>query len=162
MNPKTLFDITAKPFDWMSLVPPTGLLLVGIFLTQMERKNIGKFLIRRIGHILCFVAAIIAAYTSAKWFTTKRAGALALEKGKCSVIQGEVTSFRPMTYAGQPHESFSIGNQSFSYSDFVVTPCFNNSSSHGGPMRPGLHLRVSYSDDCILRIEILVEGNPTS
>jgi len=64
-------------------------------------------------------------------------------------------NFRPMPFEGHRNESFTIENEYFSYSDYVVTPCFNKSSSHGGPIRSDLPLRVSYSGDCILKIELM-------
>jgi hypothetical protein len=63
------------------------------------------------------------------------------------VVEGRVINFHPMPSEGHRNESFTIENEYFSYLDFVVTPCFNNSSSHGGPIRPDLPFRVSYSGE---------------
>jgi hypothetical protein len=155
VDPQTLFDITTKSFDWPSLLPPTGLFLFGVVLALMEKKNIGTFLIRKIGYVLCFAGLLTATYITANWFSKKHAASRALQTGKCSVVEGRVTNFHPMPSEGHSNESFTIEKEYFSYSDYVVTPCFNKSSSHGGPIRPDLPLRVSYSDDCILKIELM-------
>jgi hypothetical protein len=42
----------------------------------------------------------------------------------------------------------------FSYSDYVIVPCFNNTASHGGPIRDGLRVRIAYSGNCILKLEV--------
>lgn len=41
----------------------------------------------------------------------------------------------------------------------VVTSAFNNTSSHGGPIREGLPVRVTYSRNAILKLEILEARN---
>ena len=52
-----------------------------------------------------------------------------------------------------------MGAVRFQYSDFMYSGGFNNTASHGGPIRPGLQVRVCYlpgpSDDenVILRLE---------
>jgi hypothetical protein len=72
---------------------------------------------------------------------------------------GKVEHFRPMPYEGHPEESFSVAGHTFTYSDYVDAQCFNNSASHGGPIRDGLPVRISYTDNCILRIEELSGAN---
>ena len=59
-----------------------------------------------------------------------------------------------MPYAGHSDESFVVGGRRFSYSDFVVTSGFHNAASHGGPIREGLYVRVTYLGNLILRLEI--------
>jgi hypothetical protein len=51
-------------------------------------------------------------------------------------------------------ETFKVQGQSFSYSDFVVVPGFHNATSHGGPIRDGLNVRVTHVGDVILKIEV--------
>jgi hypothetical protein len=79
-----------------------------------------------------------------------------LVAGRYRLIDGAVKGFRPMPWDGR-QESFTVGDIKFSYSDYVLTPCFNNTASHGGLMRAGLRVRISYIDDCILKIEIVTE-----
>jgi hypothetical protein len=78
----------------------------------------------------------------------------ALDSGKYSVVEGPVTQFVPMPYTGHSEESFVVGGKRFSYSDFIVTSGFHNTASHGGPIRAGLYVRVSYVGNVILRLEI--------
>jgi len=162
MYSKTLFDLTTRPFDWTALVPIIGLFLFGAALAWMEERKIGIIAIKKIGYVLCGVAILVAGFTSAVWLSKKHAGTNALRNGECSVVERRVASFRPMPYAGHSLESFTIEKERFSYSDYTFTPCFNNSSAHGGPLRPEQHLRVSYTDNCMLRIELLEDGIPSS
>src|SRR5271157_5028370 len=162
MYSKTLFDITTRSFDWTVLVPIIGLFLFGVALTWMEKRKIGTFVIKKIGHVLCCVAILVAALTFAIWYGKKHTGTNALRSGECSVVEGRVASFRPMPYEGHPPESFTIEKERSAYSDYAFTPCFNNTASHGGPIRPGQNLRISFMDNCVLRIELLEDGIPSS
>lgn len=79
---------------------------------------------------------------------------LSLKNEKYSVVEGPVTNFVPMPYSGHANENFTVNGQHFSYSDYIVTSGFNNTTSHGGPIREGLYVRVTYSGNTILRLEI--------
>jgi hypothetical protein len=152
----TLFDITTKPFDWSVLVAPLGLFLLGFFLIWMENKKIGKFGIRKIGYILSAVGILAALCAGAAWSVKRHDGSLALQTGRYRMVEGTVRNFHPMLFAGHPPESFAIENERFSYSDYDFTACFNRTASHGGPLREGLHIRIYYIDNCILKIELLI------
>jgi hypothetical protein len=70
-----------------------------------------------------------------------------LQNGKYTIIEGEVENFVPMPYEGHSRESFTVKGVRFSYSDFDNTPGFNNTSSHGGPIKGGLYVRIYYATD---------------
>ena len=53
------------------------------------------------------------------------------------IAEGTVTDFVPMPYTGRSLESFVVGVRKFSYSDYILTGCFNTTASHGGPIRSG-------------------------
>ena len=74
--------------------------------------------------------------------------------GHYRVIEGNVTNFRPMPFAGHKMETFSVAGVPFSYSDYILSPCFNNTTSHGGPIHDGLPVRISYNENCILKLEV--------
>ncbi|SRR6266404_5793782 len=90
------------------------------------------------------------------WNAFKVQGSLtdALTTGRYHVVEGFVQNFEPMNDWKNKHESFTVHGVRFTYSDFIVDQCFNNSSTHGGPIRAGLLVRVSYVGDCILRLEV--------
>jgi hypothetical protein len=78
----------------------------------------------------------------------------AYRRSQFKVVEGRVTDFRPMPYEGHQDECFSVQSQTFCYSDYEVTAGFNNSASHGGPIRDGLPVRVSYVGNTIVRLEV--------
>jgi len=78
----------------------------------------------------------------------------ALASGKASYVEGAVDNFVPMPYGGHANESFTVKGVTFSYSDFDGEAGFNNTSSHGGPIRQGLPVRVWYVGKEIVKLEI--------
>jgi hypothetical protein len=70
------------------------------------------------------------------------------------VAEGVVTDFSPMFASGHKVEKFCVSGACFQYSDYVITGGFNNTSSHGGPIREGLPVRVSYLGDRIVKLEV--------
>lgn len=78
------------------------------------------------------------------------------------MVQGYVTNFRPMPYEGHQDECFSVQSETFCYSDYGITAGFNNSASHGGPIREGLPVRVSYVGNTIVRLEVRSDVLPSA
>jgi hypothetical protein len=75
------------------------------------------------------------------------------------VVEGQVTNFVPMPVTGHAMESFCISDVCFNYSDYVVTAGFNQTSSHGGPIREGLPVRVTYLGNTIIKLEVGAHPN---
>jgi hypothetical protein len=78
----------------------------------------------------------------------------ALAQHRAEVVEGRVEDFSPMPYGGHAFESFTVCGVRFSYSDYVISPGFNRTSTHGGPMRSDLWVRVTFVGDVIARLEI--------
>jgi hypothetical protein len=70
------------------------------------------------------------------------------------VIEGSVSDFVAMPYTCHALESFVVGGKKFTYSDYILTGCFNNAASHGGPIRSGIFVRISHTGNCIVRLEV--------
>lgn len=87
-------------------------------------------------------------------FSGSASALAALREGRTSVAEGRVTHFVPMPYTGHALEKFCVQSACFSYSDYVLNPGFNHTSSHGGPIHEGLPVRVTYTGNTILRLEI--------
>jgi hypothetical protein len=74
--------------------------------------------------------------------------------GQASYVEGEVYDFKPMPYSGHSLEVFSVNNISFSYSDYIKNAAFNNTASHGGPIKNGLSVKIWYYKGEILKLLI--------
>lgn len=107
--------------------------------------------------VCCFLGAVlllVAGPLVTNISQTNSEALTAFENGQYSVVEGIVTDFHPMPYEGHDEECFSVATKRFCYSDYEVTPGFHNSASHGGPIRLGLRVRVAFTFNTILRLEI--------
>ena len=99
-------------------------------------------------------------------YSTRREAVQAYRTGQYSVVEGLVEDFHPMPYEGHQNECFRVEKEKFCYSDYVVSPAFNQSASHGGPIRAGLPVRIAYYEGdnfqaYILRLEIRADSLPS-
>jgi len=87
-------------------------------------------------------------------YTDYRRAVSAIRNNRAHMVEGVVRDFKPMPYAGHATESFVVQGVRFEYSDYVITAGFNNASSHGGPIREGLPVKIWYLGREILRLDI--------
>jgi hypothetical protein len=78
----------------------------------------------------------------------------AVDEGRFRTVEGVVSGFRPMPVSGHSMEHFCVRDECFEYSDYMIIAGFNNTSSHGGPIREGMAVRVSYVGDEIVKLEV--------
>jgi hypothetical protein len=78
----------------------------------------------------------------------------ALEAGRYSVVEGEVTDFNPMPRNGKGYESFVVSGKRFIFSDSELTAGFNQTTSHGSPIHVGAYVRIAYIGDTVVRLEM--------
>jgi hypothetical protein len=91
-----------------------------------------------------FVLAFSVLWTTVAFLTSGR-DYLALQKalkgGNVDIVEGRVENF---VSTPDKSERFTVCGAAFSYSDYLVTAGFNNTSSHGGPIREGIWVRIAY------------------
>jgi hypothetical protein len=74
--------------------------------------------------------------------------------GRVQIVEGVVEKFHPMPKGGHDTEHFEVNGVMFGYSDYSNHGGFNNTASHGGPMREGLYVRIAHVGRHIVRLEI--------
>ena len=159
---RVAFDLYQKGYEWS--FPAFGLIFVAIGAVlvwlgrAMNWQRSGRF----IGYFMIGFACLWSGLTFSTTFREYTALRSAYRRSQFSVVEGRVTNFRPMLYQGHQLECFSVQTQTFCYSDYVVTAGFNNSASHGGPIREGLPVRVSYVGSSIVHLEVASNPPPTS
>jgi hypothetical protein len=83
-----------------------------------------------------------AGYKTWPFFWAMRS---AIRDHRFSSVEGTVRRFQPMPYTGHALERVCVQDTCFEYSDCVVTSGFNNNTtSHGGPIREGLRVRIAH------------------
>jgi hypothetical protein len=123
----------ALPFPWWSRRPTASKAFAFFFLSFA---------------VVWTVIAFLSTYHDYSTLTTAK------KNGNVHVAEGLVTNFRPMPVTGHAMERFCVSGVCFEYSDYVVTSGFNNTSSHGGPIREGLPVRVTYVGNTIVKLEV--------
>lgn len=74
-----------------------------------------------------------------------------LNDGETDVLEGPVTQFYEVP---MKNECFTVTDRRFCYSDTVGSPGFNRTRAYGGPINPGLSVRVAAIGNTIVRLEI--------
>ncbi len=152
----TVFDITHKGFDlWF---PAFGLIIIlGSVLVIRER---------RAGYWWAYLGIVIGLLwiplTFSSMHSAYGACRTAYENGHYSIAEGYVADFHPMPFEGHQDECFTVQGVRFCYSDYMLVCGFNNTSSHGGPVRSGLPVRVTYAGENIFKLEIRSDSAPSS
>jgi hypothetical protein len=154
-----VFDIGQKHPDWNVLVTPVLFMLVSLGFACWEFLTKRRFKYFMVAGVFAFIAFVVGyGYYKDSTYGLREAAA-SLREGQVSVVEGRVRDFVPMPFSGHPHEQFTVNGVHFSYSDYEIQPCFNTSSSHGGPIRSDIWVRLSYRGDCILRVEVWQSSN---
>lgn len=160
MDYQVVFDIASVGFkSWY--FPAFGLIPVGTGAALIAvRKKLpgwwGKH--PRASNVFAFFYfGFAVVWTLAAFLSTylNYSSLYAAEKdSRTRVVEGVVTDSKPMPVTGHTMERFCVSGTCFECSDYVVTAGFNNTSSHGGPIRVGLPVRVTYVGNSIVKLEV--------
>jgi hypothetical protein len=133
---RTVFDASNKPLDWGFMLAGVPFLTAAIVMWLFRRH---PAMGRRGGAVFpLFVGGFSLLWTilvSAWLMTGYLAAQSALREGTAKVVEGPVENFHAMPFTAHDTERFDVGGVHFEYGDYGITPGFNNSSSHGGPVR---------------------------
>ena len=151
---ETVFEISQKGYEWWWPATLAGFALFWLAFARFlsvkpEKKDEVVF-----GYCLFVFTSFLSVLIFFNAYPEYRKFRTAYAMGQYEVIEGRVERFRPMPYEGHSLESFVVAGTRFSYSDFVSTPGFNNTASHGGPIRDGLWVRIAHRNGVILKLEI--------
>ncbi len=70
------------------------------------------------------------------------------------LVEGVVKNYIPPGLRGGSPEHFCVENICFSYHDSIDTGGFNQTRLFGGPVKDGLHVKVTYVGGIITKLEI--------
>jgi hypothetical protein len=153
MGYRTVFTVVDKwPAVGVSgLVAPLALLAVAlIWVIRWPGRRILRYWLTALLLFAGLGSLVVVIYAFTDYYKCRNV----LLSGQAKVVEGRVERFVPMPYGGHDFEQFSVGGVSFAYSDFVLACGFRNTSSHGGPIREGIDVRIHYVDGDILKLEI--------
>jgi hypothetical protein len=158
MHYHTVFDLSEAGYKSASF-PAFGLIFValGAIMLAWHRRQPDAEKRRRNSLKALLLLLFAVLWTAVVFGSTYRQYLALLEArdaGRYGVAEGLVTGFQPMPYGGHALESFCVQGQCFRYSDYAASAGFNHTSSHGGPIREGLPVRVTYVGCTIIKLEV--------
>ena len=160
MEYRTAFDIASAGYKSWTF-PAFGLIFIAVgILLVAARKHLPGWWGKRptAGSVFAFgFLGFAVVWTLTSFYGTYRVYSFAsgaMDSKDALVAEGVVTDFEPMPATGHAMESFCVSGKCFKYSDYVITAGFNNTISHGGPIREGLPVRVTYIGNTILKLEV--------
>jgi hypothetical protein len=141
-----------------------AIVLTVVLLALLIAVTIGRRLLGELRLVFC-IALITAGYVVTYYHLLPRSSQLievepttpAVCRAPSKVAAGTVSEFIPMPYGGHAMEHFCIRELCFNYSDYELTGGFNTTSSHGGPVRAGLSVRVTYVESPVLLRPVIVK-----
>jgi hypothetical protein len=154
---RTVFDISQKGFEWQSY--GIFLLVIGTAALLIWRARKSKSHVWKSGTILLTFGFVLFLGSLFKSVTRYLRLHHAYEKNEYSSVEGVIQDFQPIPSEGHQEECFSVKTQRFCYSN-VNTPGFNKTVSRGGLIKAGLHARIAYIGNDILRLEIADDQLP--
>ena len=160
MEYRTVFDIATAGYKSWDF-PAFGLIFVavGVVLVAGRKSLPGWWASRpRASNAFTFYflgfAVVWTLVAFASTYTQYSSLSRARAASDVHIVEGVVSRFTPMPASGHAMEKFCVSDACFEYSDFVISAGFNNTSSHGGPIREGLLVRIAYVGNSIVKLEV--------
>lgn len=153
----TIFDVTAEPFRWGNAgegLAAVALIALGAAASiALGRRG------RSGGVTILALAAGIAVFFMVRTLDHRREHedcVQALRNHEGRVLEGAVEHFDPLrsVWNGSWYESFEVGGVQLRYPLLAKGCGFHHTSLEGGPIRPGMRVRVTEWKGEILRVEV--------
>lgn len=150
----TVYQISKHSVDWSFAFLGGIPLIVGVAIILGKARFKWRQPHKFFPIFLCGFGALWLCTVSTTILRSEFQALEAYQDGNYRVVGGVVKDFHPMPYEGHQDECFSVQDKRFCYSDYEIAPGFRNTTSHGGAIRSGSPVRVAYSGDTILRLDI--------
>jgi hypothetical protein len=163
----TVFDARNLGWElWMPAVIGAVLALFGVALlvrrdVMMPSRSAGARLVIAI----LFLAGTVlwTGFAVYRITDSQREIEAALTANKVEKVIGRVTAYKPQFGEGSLPEAFCIDRaglkpKCFSYSDYIPSAGFHSTAMHGGPVAAGAQLRVYYTGNLIIRLDVVPQA----
>jgi hypothetical protein len=157
---QTVFSVESAPeVDYLAVLIGGGFAVIGVLLATLKdrterpsgfwgnpRRMFGAFWATQ---ALFFLAiAIFGTYLRQESLIQ------VLRTGHVEVVEGDIEHFQPMPEGCHAPERFDVAGHRFAYKDCFDAGGFNQSSTKGGPLEQGQHVRIFYRDGLILKLQL--------
>ena len=163
----TVFDVTRSGYrQWSFAAFGLTFVAVGLAIPTLIRLGIFRkqppWMEKWFPRVFLGFAIFWTATSFLATYTEYRGAVHAMRSQQAHFVEGTVSQFIPMPYTGHAMESFVVQGVRFEYSDYAITAGFNNTASHGGPIREGLPVRIWYRGNEILRLDVAKRPNQST
>ena len=155
------FDVSTDGYQtWRSALFPAGMLLVSLITLIVLRStgsidDKGNRRHRAIAGLVGAASALICVLMLRSTWSAYDTLRTSLRNGAFQVVEGRVVDFVPQDPGGHTPERFRVGDVRFEYSETYITSAFHQIAAKGGPIHPGVTVRIADVDGAIARLEIL-------
>jgi len=173
---ETLYEIRPGDYDWTFPLSGVALSLICLLLFAqivvlrrlvpgLKTGPLSRIMFfpswryRRVVFVIAIAGGPVWSACAAAATYSKHATAIdQLRSGTCHTVEGPVERFVPMSSLDRKREEFSVAGIDFEYSQYLSEPGFKQTTEVGGPIRPGLPVRICYwqmpsGHRAILRLE---------
>lgn len=156
-----VFDYLEMPLDpapwksgiWAFVVGPI-LFVAGVIRKRVPDMALGLFFV------------VFASVWTGTAYSSSQSAYNRLERLKADglyrTFEGVVEDYESIPERAPKEERFRVGDRSFGYHGYEWTPGFNRMAVRGGPIRPGMRVRISTLGDTIVRLEIAAADMPAT
>jgi hypothetical protein len=151
---RLVFDAGARPYALTAIASGWALLLLA---------GLAWWLFRRPGVLhrrdwmtvgVLGLGLFICTTESCREVAASRECTLASQGALGEVVEGQVEELASMSREGKPCEQFRVGPQAFRLEESEGGCHFHRTAVHGGPLRPGLPVRIRHVGGRIMKLEV--------
>ena len=145
---------------WLLMVFPAFAIIGALLLVRKARSlspqqaRLARPAIVLMGMALATIAGG-PIYLAAKLVADNNTFLARLSKGAFTAVEGTVTDFVAQRPDGHPTERFRVGSHEYEVTDSDIAPGYHRARWQGGPIQPGIRVRLADIDGRIGRVEIL-------
>jgi hypothetical protein len=155
MNYTTVFEVSKKGFNWWVPAVGFGFFILSAVLIKVGSQHRWPWSKKWVGYFGVVFATFWTLAVFGTMFHEYNQLQAAYRRGEYATVEGVIQNFQPMPWDGHQDECFSVNAVQFCYSDYAPTAGFNNTASHGGPIRAGLSVRIGYVGSSIVKIDVM-------
>lgn len=158
---EVVYDVRTAGLDlgWIA-APALFCLAMGFLLVVFRNRifSVGRWqMFRSFPYVYVAGVLVVTAAICGMEYWAKERLRRTLESGQFSTVEGIVTDFRTSGSPGNQWEAFAVNGKRFEYSERRGGSGFRRTREQGGPIQPGLQVRIAFvtlGNDEILRVEV--------
>ena len=146
----TVFEARWTDLPWLTTLIGPAILVLSYIVARYSPKQHAK----AVAGLGVIIGTFWTIFVGMLFFQSARV-VKDFRSGNAQILEGDVTDFSPMPTTGHGTESFTLNGVRFAYSNLEFHgPCFDRTILVGGPIKNGLHVRVTRVGNCIVKLEV--------